>query len=86
MFDLLSKIGDFVTTLVDGFISFFDFVLNVIPFLLETITSLIDAISYVVQALDYVTGFSAAAPHALFSMFITMVSLSIVFFLVGRIK
>lgn len=86
MFDLLANIGNFITTLVDGFVSFFGFVLNVIPFLLETIMSLINAIGYVVQALDYVTGFSRATPLALYSLFITMASLSIVFFIVGRVK
>lgn len=86
MFDLLSNIGTFITTLVDGFVSFFDFVLNVIPFLLETITSLIEAVGLIFQAIDYVTGFSVAVPSALFTLFLTMTSLSIIFFIVGRVK
>lgn len=86
MFGLLEGVLSFFQTLVDTIVSLIEFIINVIPFLLETILSLVKAVGYLAQSMTYVTGFSIAVPSAVFSMFITMVSLSIVFFLVGRVK
>lgn len=86
MESLIENIISFVKSLLNGITALVDLINNLGSFILSTINGLLEGVTYLLSATSYVTGFSSAVPSAVYAMFATMVSLSLVFFIIGRVK